>query len=393
MSEEILIIITISLIIFISPLISRFLKLPTVTIEIILGVVATYFTLIVNHEIFKLVAQLGFLYLMFLAGLEVDLKKVVNISPRLLKNSIFYNIILFCLSGLVSFYFALSHIFIVILPLISIGILAALKKEYGDVEWIRIAITVGLIGEIVSIFALTTVSAALEFGINFEFCKTMFLFTAFLIFMIFVYKLFHNLIWWYPEIKAYLMPEIDYQEQDIRLSMAIFFLMITVMLYLHLEVAFGAFIAGAFIATFFEERNKQLSYKLEHFGFGWLVPIFFIYVGSSFELKFLLEEDLIYHALLIVIAMILIRIIASVLFIKDIGWNRFFMIGLSHSMPLTLLIAVATIAYNNHSITQFYYYTFILAAILEVLIIMILIRLLSHFINFSNKQSNIKNSG
>jgi hypothetical protein len=68
------------------------------------------------------------------------------------------------------------------------------------------------------------------------------------------------------------------------------------------------------------------------------------------------------------------------------GWNRFFMIGLSQSMPLTLLIAVATLAYHNHSITQFYYYAFILAAILEVLIVMIAIRLLSHFTNLSGKK-------
>ena len=56
------------------------------------------------------------------------------------------------------------------------------------------------------------------------------------------------------------------------------------------------------------------------------------------------------------------------------------MIGLSHSMPLTLLIATATIAFNNQSISQYYYYAFILAAILEVLLVMIIIRIISNFI-------------
>ena len=384
MSEEILIIITISLIIFSSPLISKLLKVPTITVEIGLGAIAAYFAFIVEHAILHLVAELGFLYLMFLAGLEVDLKKLVNISPSILKKSLIYNVILFSLSTIISLYFDLGNIFIVILPLISIGLLAALKKEYGDVEWIRLAIVVGLIGEIVSIFALTTVSAVLEFGINFEFYKTMFLFSAFLVSMIFVYKIFHNLIWWYPEIKAYLMPEQDHQEQDIRVSMAIFFLMITVMMYLHLEVAFGAFIAGTFITTFFEEHNKQLPHKLEHFGFGWLVPIFFISVGASFEIEAIFHDGLVVKALLITFTMIIIRLVAPTLFIKDMGWNKFFMIGLSHSMPLTLLIAVTTLAYNNHSITQEYYYAFILAAILEVLIVMIAIRILSHFITLND---------
>ena len=380
MSEEILIIISISLIIFTSPLISRVLSLPTITVEIILGAFAAYFAFISDHAILELVAQLGFLYLMFLAGLEVDLKKIINISGNLFRKSIFYNVILFSLAAAGTFYLDLSYIFIVILPLISIGLLAALKKEYGDVEWIRLSITVGLIGEIVSIFALTTVTAALEFGINFEFYRTMFLFTMFLISMIIIYKLFHNLIWWYPEIKAFLMPENDHQEQDIRLSMSIFFLMIAVMMLLNLKVAFGAFIAGAFITTFFEEHNKQLPHKLEHFGFGWLVPIFFIYVGSSFQLSALFQEGLVLKASLIALSMIAIRFVASLLFIKEMGWNKFYLLGLSHSMPITLLIAVATIAYDNHSITQFYYYAFILAAIIEVLVVMILIRILSYLL-------------
>ncbi|MFK2823635.1 cation:proton antiporter [Arcobacter sp. YIC-80] len=385
MSEEILIIITISLIIFSSPLIGKLLKLPTVTVEIMLGAIASYFAFISDHAILDLASKLGFLYLMFLAGLEVDLKRLVNISPTILKKSLIYNVILFSLSTLISVYLDLGNIFIVILPLISIGLLAALKKEYGDVEWIRLSIVVGLIGEIVSIFALTTVSAALEFGINFEFYRTMFLFVAFLVSMLFIYKLFHNLIWWFPEIKAYLMPEQDHQEQDIRVSMTIFFLMIAVMMALHLKVAFGAFIAGTFITTFFEKHNKQLSHKLEHFGFGWLVPIFFISVGASFELTAVLQDGLLVKALLIVAAMVGIRFIASMLFIKEMGWNKFFMIGLSHSMPITLLIAVTTLAYNNHSIDQEYYYAFILAAILEVLIVMVLIRVLSHFITIKDR--------
>ncbi|QKF78812.1 cation:proton antiporter [Arcobacter defluvii] len=382
MSEEILIIISISLIIFTSPLVSKLLKLPTIPVEIMLGAIAAYFAFIVDHPIFHLVAELGFLYLMFLAGIEIDLKKLLSISPTMLKKSLLYNVILFSSSILITLYFDLGKIFIVILPLISIGVLAALKKEYGDTDWIRIAFIVGLIGEIVSIFALTTVSAVLEYGIGFDFYKIMALFVLFLIAMIIVYKLFHNLIWWFPEIKNYLMPEKDHQEQDIRISMAIFFLMITVMMYLHLEIAFGAFIAGIFITTFFEEHNKQLPHKLEHFGFGWLVPIFFISVGASLEIDALLNWDLIIKALLITVAMIAIRLLASLLFVKEMGWNKFFMLGLSHSMPLTLLIAVTTIAYNNHSITQEFYYALILAAILEVLIVMVIIRIITSLIKF-----------
>lgn len=385
MAEEILIIISISMIIFISPLISKITKIPTIPVEIVLGALAVYFSFITEHTILELVAELGFLYLMFLAGLEVDLKKIINSNPIILKKSLLYNVVLFSLSFLIAWYFDLSNIFIVTLPLISIGLLAALRKEYGDVEWVQLSILVGLVGEIVSIIVLTTVSAGLEVGFGFEFAKTMMLFTIFLIGCIIIYKLFNNLLWWYPEIKRYLMPEQDHQEQDIRVSMGIFFLMISMMIYLKLEVAFGAFIAGTFIKTFFE-HNKALPHKLEHFGFGWLVPIFFIYVGTSFEVDALFHDGLIQTAILIAMAMIFIRMVASSLFYKEMPGGKFLLIGFSHSMPLTLLIAVTTLAYHNHSITQFYYNAFILAAIFEVLSVMIIIKIAnSLFFVKSNK--------
>ncbi len=383
MTNEVSIIITLSAIIFSSPLISKLIKIPTIPVEIILGSIAVSLSLIEKNHLFTLVAELGFLYLMFLAGLEVDLKQLLKISPNILKKGLIYSTLLYVFAAIFSWGFDLSKIFIVTLPLISIGLLAVLKKEYGDKEWLNLAITVGLIGEIISIIVLTAVSAGLEFGFSGRFYST--LIELILVFgvMIIFYNFFHNLIWWNPELKTYLMPQDDNQEQDVRVSMGIFFVMIAVMLYLHLEVALGAFIAGVFIKTFFE-HNKQLPHKLEHFGFGWLVPIFFVWVGTSFQLESLFMENLIYTALIITFGMIIIRVLSSMLFVKDIGFKQSMLLALSHSMPLTLLIAVATLAFQNQSISHFYYYAFILSAIFEVIISMILIRLVSKIQNLSN---------
>jgi len=375
MSNEISIIITLSIIIFSSPLLSKITKIPTIPIEIILGSVAVSLAVIQENYIFTLVAELGFLYLMFLAGLEVDLKKLLKVSPALLKKGLIYSTLLYVFAAIFTFSFNLSNIFIVTLPLISIGLLAVLKKEYGDVPWLNLAFTVGLIGEIISIIVLAAVSAGLEYGMGTEFYESLLLLTIVFVVMIALYYFFHNLIWWYPELKTYLMPKNDNQEQDIRFSMSIFFLMIAVMLYLHLEVVLGAFIAGVFITTFFQ-HNKELPHKLEHFGFGWLVPIFFVWIGTSFELKSLFLPNLISTALLITFGMIMIRFISSMIFVKDIGFKSATLLALSHSMPLTLIIAVATLAIHNHSISQFYYYAFILSAIFEVILCMIIIRLI-----------------
>jgi len=383
MNNEVSIILVLSAIIFLSPLLSKITKIPTITIEIIFGSIVISSGIIEENHIFTLVAELGFLYLMFLAGLEVDLKKLFKVSPSLIKKGLIYVFLLYLISTIFCFYFDLAKIFIVTLPLISIGLLASLKKEYGDQKWINLSITVGLIGEIISIIVLTIVSARLTFGTGIEFYETLSLLLLVFVAIIIIYKLFYNLIWWFPGIKTYLMPKNDTQEQDIRVSMSIFFLIIAVMLYLHLEVALGAFIAGVFIATFFE-HNKELPSKLEHFGFGWLVPIFFVWVGTSFDLSALFLPNLVNYALLITFAMILLRAVSSLIFIKDIGFKESMLLMLSHSMPLTLIIAVATLAFQSNSITHFYYYVFILSAILEVIISMLLIRLI-HKLNYKNK--------
>lgn len=376
MSNEILIIVVLSIIIFSSPLISKVIRIPTIPIEMFLGSVAVSIGLISENHLFTLVAELGFLYLMFLAGLEVDLKQLFKISPDLLKKGLLYATLLYIFAAIFSWAFDLSKIFIVTMPLISIGLLAVLKKEYGNTPWLNLAITVGLIGEIISIIVLTAVSAGLEFGLSATFYSTLIELNIVFIVMIVFYYFFHNLIWWFPGLKTYLMPKDDNQEQDIRVSMGIFFMMVAVMIYLHLEVALGAFIAGVFIKTFFE-HNKELPHKLEHFGFGWLVPIFFIWIGTSFKLESLFLDNLIQTALLITIGMIGIRVFSSMLFIQNIGIKNSILLALSHSMPLTLLIAVATLAFQSQSISQFYYYAFILAAIFEVIIGMILIRIIN----------------
>ena len=171
------------------------------------------------------------------------------------------------------------------------------------------------------------------------------------------------------------MPHEDNKEQDIRLSMGIFFLLVAAMLYLHLELAFGAFLAGIFIPTFFEHKH-ELPEKLASFGFGFLIPIFFIHIGSSFNLDALFMVGLIEKALVISFVMIAMRVIASLVFVKDLGFIDSILLGLSHSMPLTLLIAMATLAYSAHSIDKLHYYAFILAALIQVIAVMIFIKLI-----------------
>ena len=379
MSDNVVLIITISLIIIFSPFFARLLKLPTTPIEIILGSIFGYVGFLHNEHLFEIVAELGFLYLMFIAGTEINLKNTLKTPRSTIKKVILYLIILYAFSIAISLYLELGKIFMVLLPLISVGLVATLSKEYGKTPWLTLSMTAGGIGEVVSIGLLTLTSAALQSGFGLGLFKTIFALLIFLIFMFLIFRAMQLIFWWYPEVSTSLMPHEDNKEQDIRLSMGIFFLLVGAMFYLELELAFGAFLAGIFIPTFFEHKH-ELPEKLASYGFGFLIPIFFIHIGSSFHLDALITiEGLITKATLIALVMIAMRVIASLVFTKRLGVIDSILMGLSHSMPLTLLIAMATLAYNANSIDELHYYAFILASLFQVISVMIIIKLLNNY--------------
>ena len=378
MNDNITLIITISLIIIFSPYFAKLLKLPTTPIEIILGSILGYVGFLHNEHLFDLVAEFGFLYLMFIAGTEINLKKVLKTSPEVMKRVIAYLAILYIFSVGFSLYFDLGKTFMVLLPLISVGLVASLVKEYGKTTWLTLSMTAGGIGEVVSIVFLTLTSAALQSGFGMGFLRTLSALLLFLLFIFFIFRAMQLLFWWFPKASIALMPYEDKKEQDIRLSMGIFFILVGAMLYLHLELAFGAFLAGIFLPTFFEHKH-ELPEKLASYGFGFLIPIFFIHIGNSFNLEALAIQGLISKALIIALSMIAMRVIASLVFIKELGATNSILMGLSHSMPLTLLIAMATLAFNANSIDILHYYAFILAALFQVISVMIVIKLINNY--------------
>ena len=378
MDDNITLVVTISLIIMFSPFFAKFLKLPTTPIEIILGSLLGYVGFIHNEHLFDIVAELGFLYLMFIAGTEINLKNVLKTPRSLMNKVILYLIILYAFSITFSIYFDLGKIFMVLLPLISVGLVASLSKEYGKTPWLELSMTAGGIGEVASIGILTITAAALQSGFGLDLFKTIFALVLFLIFMFILFRAMQLLFWWFPKVSTALMPHEDNKEQDIRLSMGIFFLLVGAMLYLHLELAFGAFLAGIFIPTFFEHKH-ELPEKLASYGFGFLIPIFFIHIGSSFNLEALAMDGLISKAIIIALGMIAMRVISSLVFIKELGFIDSILMGLSHSMPLTLLIAMATLAFTANSIDQLHYFAFILAALFQVISVMIVIKLLNNY--------------
>lgn len=383
--NEISILMVLSAIIFASPYIAKILKFPISPTEITLGIIASAFGLLPDSHIFELVANVGFYYLMFLAGTEVDIKIFITTERKILKKSIIFLGILYILASLITFTFGFASILALLIPTMSVGLLSTLYKEYGrNQKWLNTAMLVGIIGEVVSIALLTISGAYLKSGFSATLFTHIFALGAFLLCAIVFFKGLEVLFWWYPNLKTIIMPKYDKNEKDIRFAMAIFGLVVAIMIMLDLEIVIGAFIAGTFIPTFFGHK-KDLPHKLSSFGYGFIIPIFFVYIGSTLDLRAIFMPGVLPNVAIIVVCMFIFRILASFVFFKELGKRGVLLFALSLSMPLTLLIATATIALNTGNIDKEFYYSCILASLFEAIISMILIKVIFNLNITKNK--------
>ncbi len=385
--EKIVLIITICMIIMAAPIVAKILKIPVVVVEISLGLICGYLGLIYADETLKLVAKFGFIYLMFLAGLEINFKLVKVIKATLAVNVVLYFVLLYTLAGAVCWFFDLGLTYFVALPIFSLGMFMMLIKEYGkDEPWLNLALSIGVVGEVISILALTLFGGWTEFGLSSKFFTSILTIIAVVVVTILLLRFSYMIFWWFPEVKKYLIPdnEDDKHDQDIRFSISLLLILVSIMLILKIDVVLGAFTAGLFFKMFFNQK-QELLHKIESFGFGFFAPIFFIYTGSTVKLD-MVTIDILQHAFFIMFTIICIRIISSYLvFLNYLKLKQTTLFALSDSMPLTFMVAIAMLSYNYGLISEDEYFSFIIASMLDGLLLMIIIRKLYKYFKLDIK--------
>lgn len=387
--EKIYLMITVCAIIMLAPMVSKIIKAPVVVIEIVLGLIAGYLGLIYDDETLKLIAKFGFVYLMFLAGLEINFKLVKIIKATLAWNVVLYFVLLYSIAGLVCWLFDLGLTYFVALPIFSLGMIMMLMKEYGKEEpWLNLALSIGVVGEIISILALTLFSGWTEHGLNISFFISILTIISVVAITVLGLRVFYISFWWFPELKKFLIPDSDNDryDQDIRFSISLLLILVSIMLILKIDVVLGAFTAGLFFKMFFSQKH-ELQEKIESFGFGFFAPIFFIYTGSTVDLE-IVDLQILKHALFIMAAIISIRLISSYLvFYNYLKFKQTTLFALSDSMPLTFMVAIAMLSYNYGLISQEEYFSFIIASMIDGLFLMILIRKLYKWFNLEKTVS------
>ena len=368
-----------AILIFIAPLVSKITRLSLVVIEILLGALVLNFAIIGESYALKEVAHIGFLFLMFLAGIEVEIKHFLSLSKGFLKRVALYFVALYASSIVLMLIFDLPLIYAIAFPVMSLGMIMILIQDYSKKQiWVDLALKIGVIGEIISISMLVLLNGYYSFGVGYELYLAMGILIVFSVFMMIIFKISDIIFWWFPHLRDLLIPEVCDMKEDIRYSMMLFFLMIMIVSLLDIEAALGAFISGVIISNFFK-AHKGLHSKLNDIGFGFLIPLFFVYIGSTLDFSAIFSDrKIILQSLNICAAMIAVRCVASfVAFGYELKSGRnFALFVLGSAMPLTFLVATATLGLNIGAIAKEDYYSFVLAAMLEAVAFMTIIKFL-----------------
>ena len=377
----------IALLIVTAPYISRLSRIPVSVIEILLGAFACYFGIFKGSETLDVLAHVSFLYLMLLAGMEVDLRGFSKLGKTFYKKACLYFIVLYALSISIVLLFNLKWIYITIFPVMSLGMIVTLIRDYGkNREWLNVALKIGVVGELVSITALVVVQNSYGQNVgnitSWTFYKSFVFLVLFMIAFLIIFRLGKIVFWWKPTIKLWFMPTNDNNNQDIRFSFMLFFILISITTFMDIEDVLGAFLAGMVIATFFAYKHDMV-HKLNDIGFGFFVPLFFVYVGSTLDIKEILSNYyVVLYGVYIAFGMLIVRLIAA-----NIAFGSYFkslknttLFALSDCMPLTFLVAIAKMGLDLHAITQEQYYSLVIAATFEGIFFTIFIKIIFHFV-------------
>jgi Kef-type K+ transport system membrane component KefB len=117
----------------------------------------------------------------------------------------------------------------------------------------------------------------------------------------------------------------------------------------------GAFAAGLLtriIEVTGREPNREFLVKLEGIGFGFLIPIFFISTGVSFQLKGLVEHPSALARLpLFLLALLVVRAVPALLYRRAVGPRRAAAGGLLQATTLTFVIVASAIGLESGRLT------------------------------------------
>lgn len=349
---------------FAIPLLCRPLRIPAAVGEIIYGImVGPYLLGLVKiSEFISLLAELGVLLLMFMAGLEIDFRSLEEAGRGPVIQATLRAAGVFATAQGIAWVMGWPPFLGLVIGVVSIGVLIGVLQEMGMMksrqgqEWLLM----GSLGEFFSIVVATGVNAHHEAGgINWDFALQFgqlgLVFGLAWILLIFL----RLAVWWKAESFARLVETHDSSEVGVRAGMALMFIFVAVASALHIEPILGSFMAGSLFAFVFRDRGA-LEQKFLSLGNGFFVPVFFIAVGLRFELSALWTSDPLLFAEMLG-ALLCTRILP--MFFFETEGRKGIAGALLLSCPLTLMVVFGDLGVRLELIAPGFRSTIVLLAV------------------------------
>lgn len=341
----------VSLAVALLPGLSRLTRLPAPVMEILFGVFLgkSFLHLQFSGEWLQFLAYLGFLLLMFHAGMEIDFGTLLKQSWRQFS----IQTIVFCstlsLSLLFAIYLGRGVFIALVLTTTSLGLVVPTLRDV-DMQRTALGQTILIAASLADFLTLLGITFFIlwsQEGLSWRFISPMPLFFGFGI-ILWAGRLW---AWWNPEQAERFLGGRDSQELGVRLSLALLFLFVAVSELVHLEPVLGAFMGGCVLSFVFRQKG-QLESKLSALGFGFLIPIFFINVGVEFDLTNVMRPGQLPFTLKLLILAVLVKLIPSLLLtFHRLPLRSALRAGVLLSARLSLIVAAATIGLQEGLIT------------------------------------------
>ena len=366
MENSLTAIILISLGILFVPFFSKLLRIPVSVGEILYGIVIgnSFLHLVKHSQWLDFLSTFGFLLLMFIAGLEVKLKEISQLPLRSRTLYTLIPVTTFALSFLIGAKLHLHAIVSIAIGAISVGIVVSVLREKGLLgeRYGKTVFLVGIVGEVISIALLTLLSLYTEHGFSGGFWLGLIKLALYLLVARAILVFLKSVVWWFPN-KFKFFFEKNPTEIGVRISLAVMFMLSVAASLIDLEPIIGAFISGVIFATVFED-TENIEEKLSGISFGFLIPIFFIYVGVNFQMPHLSPHLMKLLGLLTLLSFT-VKVLPSLLLkLEGFTLREAAGAGVLLSAPLTLVIVTAELGVKLGVIDHHFENLLILLAII-----------------------------
>lgn len=368
----------VALVAFLAPLIlglSPARRLPSVVLEIVAGILIGPSVLgWVRIDLpIMLLSLLGLAFLLFLAGLEVELERLRGRLLLYVGLAFFasFGLALLVGYGLYATGQVVSPLLIaIILVATALGIVVPLLKDAGEsaTDFGQLIIAGAMFAEFGSIILLS-----LFFSREATNTATkLILLGGFVLlaaaFVLVVLRLEHSM-----RIAEVLVRLQDTTAQiRVRGAFALLVAFVALAETLGLETILGAFMAGVILRQVDGDRmltHPQFRQKLEAVGFGVFIPVFFVASGIQFDLHALLSSPAtILRVPLFLLALLLVRGLPALFYHTLVGYRRSVIAGLLQATSLSFIVAASQIGIDLGLITKATGAALIAAGLLSVLI-------------------------